>query len=119
MRRALHDLIALWLPGWDVLDAADGATALRLAAEGRPRLVLIDICLPDANGIALTQCLMTRAPDTLVVVISIQSSNYIVERALTAGAAAFIEKDRLSTELSPLIARLHEGVDMATQKLST
>ena len=106
MRAALRDFLALTFPAWQVLEAADGATAMSVFGEHRPSLVLMDVCLPDVNGIELTRRIKAIAPATAVVVMSIQNGAHIVEPALAAGAAVFISKDRIFTELAPLIARL-------------
>ena len=106
MRAALRDFLGLTFPSWQVLEAADGAAAMRVFLELRPPLVLMDVCLPDVNGIELTRRIKALAPETTVVVMSIQNGAHIVEQALAAGAAVFISKDRIFTELAPLINRL-------------
>jgi DNA-binding NarL/FixJ family response regulator len=106
MRAALRDFLVLSFPALRVIEAADGVTAMALFAEHRPPLVLMDVCLPDTNGIELTRRIKALAPATVVVVMSIQNGAHIVEQALAAGAAVFISKDRIFTELAPLIARL-------------
>ena len=105
MRAALRDFLTLSFPAWQVLEAADGVTAMKVFTEHRPPLVLMDVCLPDTNGIELTRRIKAIAPETVVVVMSIQNSAHIVEQALAAGAAVFISKDRIFTELAPLIAK--------------
>jgi len=107
MRTALRDFLALSFPAWLVLEAADGATAMKVFAEHRLPLVLMDVCLPDTNGIELTRRIKALAPGTAVVVMSIQNGAHIVEQALAAGAIVFISKDRIFNELAPLIARLN------------
>jgi len=107
MRAALRDFLALTFPAWQVLEAADGATAMSVFGEHRPSLVLMDVCLPDVNGIELTRHIKEMAPETVVVVMSIQNGAHVVEQALAAGAAVFISKDRIFNELAPLIARLN------------
>ena len=106
MRAALRDFLALTFSAWLVLEAADGATAMKVFTEHRPPLVLMDVCLPDTNGIELTRRIKALAPETAVVVMSIQNGAHIVEQAIAAGAAVFISKDRIFTELAPLIAKL-------------
>lgn len=106
MRAALRDFLALAFPALQVIEAEDGATAMALFAQHRPSLVLMDVCLPDANGIELARRIKEMAPATVVVVMSIQNGTHIVESALAAGAAVFISKDRIFTELTPLISRL-------------
>lgn len=107
MRAALCDLLRMLLPSVQVLEAADGANALEVFALERPLLVLMDVCLPDADGIELTHRIETLAPETLVVVVSIDSSARTRARAMAAGAVAFIPKDHIFEELEPLLADLN------------
>jgi DNA-binding NarL/FixJ family response regulator len=106
MRAALRDLLALCGRALHVLEAADGAAAMRAITEHRPSLLLTDVGLPDTTGIELTRTIKALAPATAVIVMSVQNGPQIAERALAAGAAEFIAKDRIFTELPPLIARL-------------
>jgi len=108
MRAALREFLALSFPASRVLEAVDGATAMEQFIEHHPPLVLMDVCLPDENGIELTRCIKAIAPEATVVVMSIQNGAHIVEQALAAGAAVFISKDRIFNELAPLIAQLNQ-----------
>jgi DNA-binding NarL/FixJ family response regulator len=112
MRLALRDFLSLEFPAWRVLEAADGEHAISVFLEQRPPLVLVDVCLPDGNGIELTRRIMALAPQTIVVVMSIQNGSHIVEQALAAGAAAFIGKDRIFADLAPLVTRLGAPPDV-------
>jgi len=109
MRAVLRDFITLSCPGWRCLEAEDGAGARRLFTQPYPEIVLMDISLPDANGIDLTRRFKELAPESAFVVMSVQAGPQITERALAAGAAIFIPKDRIFTELKPFIARINAG----------
>lgn len=104
MRTALYDLIRERFPMLRVVDAYDGATALAHFEAHRPSFVLMDINLPDANGLDLTRTIKRRSPATMVAAISIEANAHIAAQALAAGAAAFICKDRLFEEIVPLIS---------------
>jgi DNA-binding NarL/FixJ family response regulator len=106
MRQALREFLTLSFSAWQVLEASDAAEGLAQFIEHHPRLVLMDVCLPDGNGIELTRRIKAMAPEVIVVVMSIQNAPVIVEQALGAGAAEFISKDRIFSELPPLIVRL-------------
>ena len=107
MRVALRDLLAFCGRAFHVLEAADGATAMRAITDHRPSVMLTDVGLPDTNGIELTRTIKAIAPETAVIVMSVQNGTQIAEQALAAGAVEFIAKDRIFTELPPLIARLN------------
>ena len=103
MRAMLREFLGNAFPGWSILAAADGAQAMTLAAEFRPSLVLMDVRLPDANGIELTARMRQLLPDTKVIVVSYLSTPVDIEQARSAGAFAYVAKDHLLTELIPAV----------------
>ncbi|MDO8703996.1 MAG: response regulator transcription factor [Sulfuricaulis sp.] len=104
MRAALRALLQSAYPGVNILEAADGARALELCLSHRPRLVLMDIELPDANGIELTARIKAKLPECNVIVVSQHSASIYVERAHEAGAYAYITKGTAHQELLPAVA---------------
>lgn len=105
MRARLRAYLELILPSCRVLEAWNGARALELCAGERPELVLVDIGLPDTNGIALTERLRALSPAPAVIVISYHDCEDYAARARTAGAFTYLVKNRLATDLAPAIAR--------------
>ena len=91
-------------PDCSFLEAADGAGVLEACKACRPQLVLMDICLPDANGIELTARLGTLYPGIQVIVVSHMSGEAYVQQALVAGARAYVSKDHMVTDLVPAAA---------------
>jgi diguanylate cyclase (GGDEF)-like protein/PAS domain S-box-containing protein len=108
MRIVLGEFVRSAFPGCAVYEAADGAEAISMFAGHKPQLVLMDLGLPDANGIDLTRRFKTEAPETEVIAVSYQSSDAHVTHALAAGAAGYVTKDRLLSDLIPLISRCLE-----------
>lgn len=104
MRQTLRDFLQGAFPDCHFLDAADGASALEACDACRPVLILMDKCLPDATGIDLTARLKTLYPGVQVIVLSYQNGEVYVQRALAAGARAYLVKDNLSTDLIPAVA---------------
>ena len=105
MRAALRDFLLAAFPEVAIETVADGAGALAFCAERHPDLVLMDVHLPDGNGIQLTARLIIRHPGLRVIVISYQDSVLHAGHALAAGARAFIPKARLDRELVAAVAR--------------
>jgi two-component system NtrC family response regulator len=105
MRRMLVEYLQSAYPDAAVMEAADGARALELCRSSRPRLVLMDVALPDANGIELTAQIREMLPETEVIIVSQHAVAAYVERARAAGAFAYITKDKVYRELLPTIAR--------------
>lgn len=104
MRALLRDYVQAAFPGCAVLEASDGAGALKSCAERRPSLVLMDISLPDANGIELTASIKAAMPVIAVIVVSYLSGQIYIEQARAAGARTYVNKDRLLGELIPAMA---------------
>jgi len=115
LRRTMRELLQDAFPGCNFLDAADGASALQACNAHRPVLVLMDKCLPDADGIELTARLKKLYPAIQVIVISYRSGEIYVQRALAAGALAYLVKDSLATDLIPAVAAAI-GVPPATDR---
>jgi len=104
LRQILRDFLQSAFPSCNFREAADGAGALEACNAHPPNLVLMDKCLPDANGIDLTARLKIRYPGIQVIVISYRSGEVYVQRALAAGARAYILKDHIVTDLIPAVA---------------
>jgi DNA-binding NarL/FixJ family response regulator len=73
-------------------EASTGAEALRLAQTLLPDVVLMDVQMPDMDGIAATAVLRRLAPQIAVVMLTIHDDAQTRARAQAAGAAAFVEK---------------------------
>jgi DNA-binding NarL/FixJ family response regulator len=79
--------------------AENGKTAAHLAAELRPDVVLMDLSMPHLDGFEATTRILEDAPGTAIVVLTGSNDPDDVERARTAGAAAYVTKDRILAEL--------------------
>ena len=87
----------LELTGYDVVgEAADGASALALARELQPEVILLDIALPDMSGFDVADEL--AGDGSTVVLVSSRDPADLGRRLARSGARGFISKDRLSEE---------------------
>jgi len=87
-------------PGVEIIaEAGDGETALRLAAETRPDLVVLDLSLPGAGGLAVTASLRELLPDVKVLILSVHDHPEYVLGAVRAGAQGYLRKDTSPAEL--------------------
>lgn len=86
--------VNLELDGFRVLEAADGATALELAREHRPDIVLLDLMLPDIDGFQVLRELKEdpQRRDLPVVILTARTDDQDKVRSLTDGAAEYITK---------------------------
>ena len=82
-----------------VAEAENGREAIRQAALVRPQVVLMDIRMPELDGLAATEQILKRADPPTIVVLTTFDQNEYVYRALRAGAAGFLLKDAPSSRL--------------------
>ena len=108
MRHLLIEMVRPAFASSTVLEAADVSSASRLCREARPELVLMDVALPDGNGIALTAEIKSLFPTTKVVIVSGYQWRECQEAAATAGAAAYVFKDEIHDKLLPTLALVLE-----------
>jgi DNA-binding NarL/FixJ family response regulator len=87
-----------------VAEAATAAAALEAAPQARPDVVLLDLGLPDRNGLQVLRELCERLPSTQVVVLTVSGSPRDVREAVKSGAAGYLTKD-----LDP--AALYRAID--------
>jgi DNA-binding NarL/FixJ family response regulator len=91
-----------------VAKAETAAEAIELTRERRPDVVLVDLALPDLDGFELTRALRARADGPVVVAVSGLSHAEDIDRALEAGAAAFLFKGGLHDEVAEAIVAVSE-----------
>jgi len=108
--------------GLDVIEASTAAEGARLHRERRPDLVILDLSLPDANGLDLLRELRAENATTRILVFSMYEDAAFVARALEAGAAGYVTKnDDPDTLLDAVDKALQGGIHLGhalAQKLA-
>lgn len=92
-----------------VAEAADGVEAVRLAAEHRPDLILMDLRMPAMDGATATEHILTRDPAVKVLVLTTFDDDEHLYPALAAGASGYLLKDSDPDVLLSAIRRTVEG----------
>jgi len=96
-------------PGLEVVGAAaGGADGVQLAQELDPHVVLMDINMPDMDGITATEELLQKVPTAQVVMLSVQGETDYLRRAMLAGARDYLTKPASADELVNTIQRVFE-----------
>jgi two-component system, NarL family, response regulator NreC len=90
-------------------EAADGREAVQIAAEQKPAVVVMDVAMPHLNGVEAARQILSRAPDTAIVMLSMHSDESYVLRSLKAGARAYLLKDSAEADLIAAIQAIIEG----------
>jgi DNA-binding NarL/FixJ family response regulator len=93
--------------GVEVVGHADnGADGLKLIAEMKPELVLVDFSMPGMGGVEVTRRVKASPGAPKVIVMSFQTEPECREQALMAGADGFLAKMEIHQELLPLLRRI-------------
>ncbi|OOG27565.1 DNA-binding response regulator [Thioalkalivibrio denitrificans] len=98
--------------------ARDGREAIRLAGELQPDIVVMDISMPDLNGIEATIKIRERLENTRVIMLSMHPNVEYVVRALQAGARGYVLKASAGTELIDAILAVHQGRRYLSRRIS-
>lgn len=92
-----------------VAEVANGREAVRRALELAPEVVLMDIGMPDMNGVEATALLLAKLPDVRVIALSMHGDAEHVQRALQAGAAGYLLKESAAAEVVAAVRAVHVG----------
>ena len=112
-----HDIvrrgISTFLSGFDDLllvgEAANGQDALRICGEVQPHVIMMDMMLPDTDGIALTRSIRELYADVQVVMLTSAKDGDLVQGALQAGAIGYMLKNISVREMADTIRTAHAG----------
>jgi two-component system response regulator NreC len=99
-------------------EAADGRQAVALSESASPDVVIMDIAMPNLNGIEATRQIVNRNPRTAIAILSMHSDESYVIRALKAGARAYLLKDSAEADLLAAVRALTEGKSFFSPAIS-
>lgn len=92
-----------------VAEAANGAQAIELFRQHKPDVILMDLVLPDIDGVQATRSILAEAPETKVVALTSFHEQDLVEQALKAGAISYLMKNISAEELAQAIRSAYAG----------
>ena len=111
VRTGLRNLVST-RKGWTICgEAANGEQAVSLALALKPSLIVMDISMPDMDGLEATRRIREKLPSAEIVIVSQHDSDHVVSEAQKAGARGFVVKSHLSADLLPALeaAQLHSS----------
>jgi len=102
-----HDIVRLGLrqlltahPGWEICaEAATGNDAVTLAKRFEPHVIVMDIGMPELNGIEATRKIRKLLPQTKIVILTMHFSDQLIGEIVEAGACGYILKSDADREL--------------------
>jgi NarL family two-component system response regulator LiaR len=90
-------------------EATDGVEAVQMAGAYKPDVVLMDLMMPEMDGITATREIRQKYPPTQVIVLTSFSDANLVQGALQAGAIGYLQKNVTASELGNAIRSAHAG----------
>lgn len=106
-------------PDFQVIgEAGDGREAVHKIIQDRPDIAIVDIAMPELNGIEVTQQIYETCPATQVIILSMHSSSGHIARALQAGARGYVLKSSVGAELVDAVRAVRVGRRYLSQKVS-
>ncbi len=101
-----------------VAEAATGIEAVASAKRLQPDVAVLDIAMPEMNGIDATEQICAACPGTRVLVLSMHASSEHVFRALRAGATGYVLKESAGAEVVAAVRSVHAGRRYLSQKIT-
>ncbi|HET7890670.1 MAG TPA: response regulator transcription factor [Candidatus Sulfotelmatobacter sp.] len=105
--------------GWDVCaEAKDGREAVELASSVSPDLILLDIGMPNLNGLEAARQILASSPDTPILILTMHDSEQVVREVLRAGARGFLLKSDAGRDLVAAVEALQMKRTFFTTRVS-
>ena len=92
-----------------IAEASNGREALELIRKHKPNIVLLDIAMPELNGLEVTQSIVKEFPEIGIIILSMHKSEEYVLQALRFGASGYLLKDTAANELELAINAVMKG----------
>lgn len=110
VRQGLTRIIQESHPDWEVVgEAADGRRAMELAVALRPDVVVLDLSMPEVNGIEVTRRLRESAPGVHVLILTMHAAAPLLRQLQRAGASALLAKSEAPRQLVTAMERVIAG----------
>jgi len=118
VRKGLCSLIKE-LPGWEVAgEAADGREAVEKTREFKPDVTVMDISMPEMNGLEATRQIVKEHPGTKVLVLTMHDSDPMIRDVLDAGARGYLLKSDAGRDLVTALEALRRDKTFFTSKVA-
>ena len=104
LRRSMTD------QGFDVVgEARDGEEAVRLADDLHPDVILMDVTMPEMDGVEACRQVRAQVPDTKVVMLTMHADQEVLANAIRAGACGYLVKDCSTEEIASAVRMAVSG----------
>lgn len=118
VRRGIRQLL-LTRRGWKLVgEAMSGRDAIAKIRKFKPDIAILDVGMPELDGLEATRQLNKIAPKTRIIILTMHDSMLMVKRALESGARAYVLKSDLTKYLTEAVQRVSEGKTFLTPQVS-
>lgn len=90
-------------------EASNGVEAIQLAKELKPKVVVMDLAMPELDGVQATKEILKHVPGTAVLVLSMHADDNYIRNAFDAGARGYLLKNAIDVDLAGAIRAVAEG----------
>ena len=113
LRRSMID------QGFDVVgEARDGDEAIRLAEELRPEVILMDVTMPEVDGVEATRQIRASFPEIKIVMLTMHADQEVLTSAIRAGASGYLVKDCSTEEIASAVRMAFSGETALSPQLA-
>jgi len=106
-------------PDWEVVgEAANGREAVEMAERLQPQIAVLDLSMPEMNGLEAIRRITSSSPHIRILVLSIHDSETLIHEVLAAGAKGYLLKSDAARDLLSAVQSLIEGRPFFTAKVS-
>jgi DNA-binding NarL/FixJ family response regulator len=113
LRRSMID------QGFDVIgEASDGEEAIRLAEQLRPEVILMDVTMPQLDGVEATRRIRKHDPDVHIVMLTMHADQEVLSAAIRAGATGYLVKDCSTEEIASAVRMAASGETALSPQLA-
>jgi DNA-binding NarL/FixJ family response regulator len=113
LRRSMTD------QGFDVVgEARDGDEAIRLAEELQPEVILMDVTMPEVDGVEATRQIRQAFPDIRIVMLTMHADQDVLAAAIRAGASGYLVKDCSTEEIASAVRMAASGETALSPQLA-
>jgi len=117
-RRGIREVLESH-PGWQVCaEAKDGREAVEYAANLKPDVILLDIGMPNLNGLEAARQILATSPDVAILILTMHDSDNVVREVLRAGARGFLLKSDAGRDLLNAVDALQRQRTFFTPRVS-
>lgn len=118
VRRGIRDLLEIQR-GWKVVgEAANGRDAVEKVKKLKPDIAILDVTMPDMDGLEVTRQVREAAAETRVLILTMHESDQMVRRVFEAGARGYVLKSDMAMHLVRAVKNLARGKISLTPKVS-